>query len=132
MNNTLAQGIFQSGFDSLQSIGDASVEEIMTLSGYEEKEKAKELIESAKKLVLEGKEILGEPEEEKSVAVKSSHSAQGKEKQKGVATSSTSSSSVSTSSNAKSRADKELKKAMAEMEKVEMTKGREVEKAQDN
>ena len=120
MNKTLAQGIFQSGFDSLSSIAQADIEEIMALSGYEEKEKAEKLIENAKKLVLEGKDVdpSSESKEEESQGGKSLAHQQGGPTNE-VKLTSKKTSSPTTSEKVKSKADEELKKAMAEIEKTE-------------
>ncbi|MGZ3795942.1 MAG: transcription termination factor NusA [Pseudobdellovibrionaceae bacterium] len=52
MNQTMAQNIFQSGFGSFQSVANASVEEIMTIPGYDDPERAEKLIGEAKNLIL--------------------------------------------------------------------------------
>jgi len=51
MNQTMAQNIFQSGFGSFQSVANASVEEIMTIPGYDDPERAEKLIGEAKALI---------------------------------------------------------------------------------
>lgn len=51
MNETMAQNILQSGFGSFQSLAKAKVEEIMTIPGYEEQEKAQKLISDAAALI---------------------------------------------------------------------------------
>lgn len=51
MNETMAQNILQSGFGSFQSLAAAQVEEIMTIPGYDDPEKAQKLIDDAKKLI---------------------------------------------------------------------------------
>lgn len=51
MNQTMAQNIFQSGFGSFQSVANASVEEIMTIPGYDDPERAEKLINEAKALI---------------------------------------------------------------------------------
>ena len=47
----MGQNIFQSGFGSFQSVGSASVEEIMTIPGYDDPDKAQKLIDDAKEVV---------------------------------------------------------------------------------
>ncbi|MFP5520003.1 MAG: transcription termination factor NusA [Bdellovibrionia bacterium] len=51
MNETMAQNIFQSGFGSFQSVASASVEDIMSIPGYDDPDKAEKLINEAKSLV---------------------------------------------------------------------------------
>ncbi|MFN3455820.1 MAG: transcription termination factor NusA [Pseudobdellovibrio sp.] len=47
MNETMAQNILQSGFGSFQSVAKAKVEEIMTIPGYDDPDKAQKLISDA-------------------------------------------------------------------------------------
>lgn len=51
MTDTMAQNIFQSGYGSFQAVSQAQPEEIMTIPGYGEQEKAEKLINEAKALV---------------------------------------------------------------------------------
>lgn len=51
MSQTMAQNIFQSGFGSFQSVANATVEEIMTIPGYEDAERGEKLIGEAKALI---------------------------------------------------------------------------------
>ena len=51
MNETMAQNIFQSGFGSIQSIGAAKAEDIMTIPGYDDPDKAQKLITDASTLI---------------------------------------------------------------------------------
>ncbi|MCC2679529.1 MAG: transcription elongation factor NusA [Pseudobdellovibrio sp.] len=51
MSETMAQNIFQSGFGSFQSLSTAKVEEVMTIPGYDDPEKAQKLIQEAADLV---------------------------------------------------------------------------------
>lgn len=51
MNETMAQNILQSGFGSFQSLAKAKPEEVMTIPGYEEQEKAQKLISDAAALI---------------------------------------------------------------------------------
>ncbi len=51
MNETMAQNIFQSGFGSFQTVANASVEELMTIPGYDDPDKAQKLSNEAKALV---------------------------------------------------------------------------------
>lgn len=51
MTQTMAQNIFQSGFSSFQAVSAASVQDIMTIPGYDNPEKAEKLINDAKALV---------------------------------------------------------------------------------
>ncbi len=61
MNETMAQNIFQSGFGSFQALADADIEDILSIPGYEEQERAEKLIQDAKDLIekysQEGMEI---------------------------------------------------------------------------
>jgi N utilization substance protein A len=51
MNETMAQNIYQSGFGSFQAVAQASVEEVMSIPGYDDPAKAETLIQTAKDLV---------------------------------------------------------------------------------
>lgn len=51
MTETMAQNIFQSGYGSFQAVADAPVDEIMTIPGYDDPEKAERLVNEAKALV---------------------------------------------------------------------------------
>ena len=51
MSETMAQNIFQSGFGSFQAVASASPEEVMTIPGYDNLEKAEKLVGDAKGLV---------------------------------------------------------------------------------
>jgi N utilization substance protein A len=50
MTDTLAQGLFQSGFDSFQSVSDAAIDELSGLPGFDEA-KAEQFIKAAQELV---------------------------------------------------------------------------------
>ena len=51
MNETMAQNIFQSGFGSFQSVASATVQDIMTIPGYDDPDKAEKLLNDAKAVV---------------------------------------------------------------------------------
>ncbi len=51
MTETMAQNIFQSGFGSFQAVANASLDDINSIPGYEEGEKAEKLIQDAKDLI---------------------------------------------------------------------------------
>lgn len=51
MSDTMAQNIFQSGFGSFQSVAESTLDDIMTIPGYDNEEKAQKLIDDAKGLV---------------------------------------------------------------------------------
>jgi len=51
MSDTMAQNILQSGFSSFQALASASVEEISTIPGYEDHDKAEKVINDAKALI---------------------------------------------------------------------------------
>ncbi|MFZ4402640.1 MAG: transcription termination factor NusA [Pseudobdellovibrionaceae bacterium] len=51
MTETMAQNIFQSGFGSFQSLAEAKVEEVITIPGYDDPDKAEKLIQEAKALI---------------------------------------------------------------------------------
>lgn len=51
MTDTMAQNIFQSGFGTFKSVAQASAEEIMTIPGYDDPDKAEKLIAEAKAVV---------------------------------------------------------------------------------
>ena len=61
ITETMAENIYQSGFSSFQELADASVESVMLVPGYGEKDVADKLIQQAKDLVekykAENKEI---------------------------------------------------------------------------
>lgn len=61
MSETMAQNIYQSGFNSVQALADADVEDVMSIPGYEAEEKAQKLIDDASELLAkyeaEGKEL---------------------------------------------------------------------------
>lgn len=61
MTDTMAQNIFQSGFESFQALSKAAVEQVMEIPGYSSEEDANALIQSAKDLVTkyesEGQEV---------------------------------------------------------------------------
>ena len=61
ISDTMAQNIYQSNFSSIQSLAEATAEEIMTIPGYEDKDKALKLIDEAKAFIQkykdEGKDI---------------------------------------------------------------------------
>lgn len=66
MSETMAQNILQSGFGSFQSLAKAKAEEIMTIPGYEDQEKAQKLISDAAALIAkyeaEGKSVPTSPQ----------------------------------------------------------------------
>ncbi len=51
MSETMAQNILQSGFGSFQSLASAKVEEVMSIAGYEDVEKAQKLVNDAAALI---------------------------------------------------------------------------------
>ena len=51
MTDTMAQNIFQSGFGSFQSLSSSTVEDVMTIPGYDDPAKSEKLINDAKLLV---------------------------------------------------------------------------------
>jgi N utilization substance protein A len=61
MNETMAQNIYQSGFNSFQALSAADIEDVMAIPGYEADEKAQKLIDEAKNVITqytkEGKPI---------------------------------------------------------------------------
>ena len=56
MNETMAQNIFQSGFGSFQSLASAKAEDVMTIPGYDDPDKAQKLIQEASDLIKKYKE----------------------------------------------------------------------------
>lgn len=97
MTETMAQNIFQSGFGSFQSVAQASVEDIMSIPGYDDPDKAERLIKEAKGLV--------EKYEKEGVPVPTAPSG-SKDKQAGQS--------------AKEQADQRLK---AELQKLDASEG---------
>ncbi|AFY01236.1 transcription termination factor NusA [Bdellovibrio bacteriovorus] len=51
MSETMAQNIFQSGFGSFQAVATAAVDELMTIPGYDDPDKAEKLSNEAKALM---------------------------------------------------------------------------------
>jgi N utilization substance protein A len=51
MNETMAQNIFQSGFGSFQSLASATSQDVMTIPGYDDPDKAEKLLNDSKALV---------------------------------------------------------------------------------
>lgn len=51
MNETMAQNIFQSGFGSFQSVAQANVQDLMTIPGYDDPDKAEKLSKEAQALL---------------------------------------------------------------------------------
>ena len=51
MTETMAQNILQSGFGSFQSLAKAKVEEVMSIPGYDDPDKAQKLIGDALALI---------------------------------------------------------------------------------
>ena len=96
MNETMAQNIFQSGFGSFQALADADMDDVLSIAGYEEEEKAQKLISDAQELVdkyaEEGMEIPQAPK-----------------------------AAVETKGDAKSQADARLKEELAALSKSEDT-----------
>lgn len=99
MNETMAQNIFQSGFGSFQSLASAQAEEVMTIAGYDDPEKAQKLISDAKQLIKKY--------EDQGIPVPTSPQAQA---------------ISATNSSAKQRAEEQLK---AELSKLSTGKGEE-------
>lgn len=93
MNETMAQNIFQSGFGSFKSVAEATPEEVMTIPGYNDPDKAAKLIAEAKSVV--------EKYEREGIPVPTSPAAQA---------------AVKTGGDAKAQADLRLKQ---EMEKLQ-------------
>jgi transcription termination/antitermination protein NusA len=61
MTETMAQNIYQSGFSSVQQLGEADTDQVMAIAGYEEEAKAQKLIDDATALIeqykAEGKQL---------------------------------------------------------------------------
>lgn len=76
MTQTMAQNIFQSGFGSFQILAEAPVEEVMSIPGYDDPDKAAKLIQSAKDLIekykAEGTPIPSSPQIAKAAQVNTS------------------------------------------------------------
>ena len=92
MSETMAQNIFQSGFGSFQSLSSAKVEEIMTIPGYDDPDKAQKLIQEAAALV--------QKYTEQGIAVPTSPTATAK---------------VESGSSAKQRAEEQLKAELSKL-----------------
>lgn len=94
MTETMAQNIFQSGFGSFQAVSQATPEDISSIPGYEDSEKAAKLINDAKGLV--------EKYEKEGIPVPVAPSAAAKESK--------------TSGSAKEQAEARLKQELSKME----------------
>ncbi len=61
MTETMAQNIYQSGFNSVQALAEAELEDVLNIPGYDEQAKAQKLIDEARALIEkykeEGKEL---------------------------------------------------------------------------
>ena len=55
MSETMAQNLFQSGFGSFQVLAESSVNDVMTVPGYDDPDKAGKLVEDAKALLAKYK-----------------------------------------------------------------------------
>jgi len=98
MSETMAQSILQSGFGSFQSLATAKVEEVMTIPGYDDPEKAQKLITEAQALI--------KSYQDQGIAVPQSPQASAP-KEKEVATS------------AKSKAEEQLKAELSKLDSEE-------------
>ena len=56
ISDTMAQNIYQSNFSSIKTLAEATVEEVMTIPGYESKEKALKLIDESKAFIQKYKD----------------------------------------------------------------------------
>lgn len=97
MTQTMAQNIFQSGFGSFQAIADASTQDVMSIPGYEDPDKADKLIQSAKDLI--------EKYEKEGIPVPTSPAANKETK--------------TNTSSAKEQADQRLKEELQKLQKEE-------------
>lgn len=102
MSDTMAQNIYQSGFGTFRMLAESVVEDIMTIPGYDDPEKAQKLISDSAALIQkfkdEGKEI-----------------PKANIKTEDVRKSSSAAASSATGSNAKSLAEERLKEEMAQL-----------------
>src|SRR6185312_9940773 len=55
MTETMAQNIYQSGFSSVQALGEADAEGVMNVPGYDDPAKAQKLVDDAKALIAQYK-----------------------------------------------------------------------------
>ena len=55
MTETMAQNIYQSGFSSVQALGEADTDQVMGIAGYGEEAKAQKLIDDATALIAQYK-----------------------------------------------------------------------------
>lgn len=101
MTETMAQNIFQSGFGTFQSLATATTEDIASIPGYEDLEKAGKLISEAKALI-EKYEKEGTPVPAAPTAAKEAKAATG---------------------SAKEQADQRLKQELQKLEAQEDTSG---------
>jgi N utilization substance protein A len=101
MSDTMAQNVYQSGFNSVSALADADVEDIMQIAGYEDQARAEKLIDDAEKLVeqykAEGKAFPSAP----------------------ARTVSTEGSVSSSGGSAKSQAEERLKEELEQLKKKE-------------
>ncbi len=99
MSETMAQSILQSGFGSFQSLATAKVEEVMTIPGYDDPEKAQKLITEAQALIKKY--------QDQGIPVPQSPQAQASVKEKEVG------------SSAKSKAEEQLKAELSKLDSEE-------------
>lgn len=103
MTETMAQNIFQSGFGSFQSIGAASVEDILAVPGYGTPEAAEKLIQDCKDLAAkyqkEGIQVPSAPARAAVIATTGSAKSQADERLKAELAALAQNESVATESN---------------------------------
>ena len=94
ITDTMAENIFQFGIDSFQRLAESSLEHVLNIPGYEDKQNAENLIQESKNLVKKYKED-GKP-------VPTAPEIQKKKK-------------TETTADAKTQADQQLKEALAQL-----------------
>jgi N utilization substance protein A len=97
MTETMAQNIYQSGFSSVQMLGEADTDQVMSIPSYEDEAKAQKLIDDATALIEQYKA------EGKELPTVSAKGAEGAGRQ------------AQSSQDAKSQADARLREEMARM-----------------
>ncbi|MDE0518631.1 MAG: transcription termination/antitermination protein NusA [Oligoflexia bacterium] len=96
ITDTMAENIYQFGIDSFQELAKSSVERVQLVPGFDQKEKAEQLIQSAKDLIIKYKE--------EGVEIPSAPSTQVQKK------------AVASGENMRVQADRQLKEELAQLE----------------
>lgn len=119
MSETMAHNLFQTGFGSLEILSQADIESLMQVPGYEDPDKAEELVEKAK---------VAYEQHQKDLEAKAQEQAEAGVEATSSASESKSVVEASSAKDAKSLADKRLKEQMAELKNQDDAAGEEEQK----